>query len=147
MEISVNITRESVFRSVARRMEWVGTRSPQEGTDYSRVSLSEADRSLFHSLFDEAAMQCVDICRPFLKSVANTDESLSMTLSVTAGAEYHSLQMTIGALLSAHVLAQWQDIVSPERSASSYARMEDCTSKILAILYHHPAPARITLNN
>ena len=39
MEISIKIKRDAVFRQVARRTEWQGTRSPEDH-DYDRLTLS-----------------------------------------------------------------------------------------------------------
>lgn len=141
METTIKITREAVFSQVGRRMEWTGSRSPEDN-DYSRLSLSEADKSLLHSFFDEAAMHAIDLCRPFLKSAGNTDEALTMKLSVNADANTDSLGMTAQNMVIHHVLALWQEIVSPQRAASAYAKRDDYACKLQSILYHHPAPQR-----
>ena len=146
MDSTITIPRMQVFTQVARRTEWQGTRSPQDN-DYDRLALSEADKSLFHSFFDEAAMHAVDICRPFLKSVANTDDSLSMTIAVNDTTDTVSLQKTVENMLTSHVLALWQEIVSPERSGSTFSRRDDYALKLQSILYHHPAPRRLTIND
>ena len=141
METTVIIPRNSIFRHVARRMEWTGTRSPED-SDYSRVALSEADRSLLHSFFDEAAMHAVDLCRPFLTSVANTDASLALALSLPDSTDLLTLKTTTENMMAAHVLALWQEIVCPARSSASYSKRDDYALKLQAILYHHPAPKR-----
>ena len=141
MKINIEIKRQAVFSQVARRTEWQGTRSPQE-SDYSRLSLSEADKALFHSFFDEAAMHAIDICRPFLTQVANTDESLSLTLTVADTTDTVSLEKTAENMLTSHVLALWQEIVSPERCGAAFTRRDDYALKLQSILYHHPAPRR-----
>lgn len=141
METTVNITRDAIFRQVARRMEWVGTRSPED-RDYDRLAMSESDKNLYHSFFDEGAMHAIDICRPFLRSVSNTDESLDLKLNINEEADHASLSMTVSNMLTMHVLALWQEIVCPARSAASYAKRDDYASKLQSILYHHPAPVR-----
>lgn len=141
METTVTIPRESIFSHVARRMEWTGTRSPED-SDYNRVALSEADRSLLHSFFDEAAMHTVDLCRPFLTSVANTDTSLVLFLSFPDSSDLLTFKTTAENMMAAHVQALWQEIVSPARSSASYAKRDDYALKLQAILYHHPAPKR-----
>ena len=146
METIVNITRDAVFRQVARRMEWVGTRSPED-RDYERVAMSESDKNLYHSFFDEAVMHAIDICRPFLRSVSNTDEALTLQLSIREESDHASLAMTVSNMLSMHVLALWQEIVSPERAANAYAKRDDYASKLQSILYHHPAPVRAMIND
>lgn len=143
MEKEIKTTRDSIFKGVARRMEWEGTRSPLEQDIYGRVSVSDADRTLFQSLFDEAAMHAIDICRPFLISSSNTDEALRMRISLPADSFTEELQLAIDNMLTTHVLAQWQEIVSPGRAATSYSRRDDYAAKILSILYHHRAPRRI----
>ena len=143
MEISIEIKRNAVFSQVSRRTEWQGTRSPQDN-DYDRLTLSEADKSLFHSFFDEAAMHAIDICRPFLKKVANTDEALSMTLTVTDGCDAGSLQKTAESMLTCHVLALWQEIVCPQRVDATFRRRDDYALKFQSILYYHPIPRRGT---
>lgn len=142
METDIKTTRDSIFKGVARRMEWEGTRSPLEQDNYGRVSVSDADRTLFQSLFDEAAMHAIDLCRPFLKSSANTDDALRMIVVVPADTVVEELQLAIDNMLTAHVLAQWQEIVSPTRAATSYSKRDDYAAKILSILYHHRAPTR-----
>lgn len=126
-------------------MEWEGTRSPLEKDAYGRVAVAVADFSLLHSLFDEAAMQSVDICRPFLLSVVNSDEALTlkMNLSDSGNSEISaSLQAAVFNMMSASVLVQWMEIVCPDRVGRMQSRCDDCKSKLLAILYHHPAPVR-----
>lgn len=141
MTTTIDIPRTTVFAQVARRTEWQGTRSP-EGRDYDRLALSESDKSLFHSFFDEAAMHAVDICRPFLQRVGNTDESLSMTLSLPEGSDHAGLGKTMESMLTAHVLALWQEIVAPQRAHDTFSRRDDFSLKIQSILYHHQAPRR-----
>ncbi|MDE5997284.1 MAG: hypothetical protein K2G77_03625 [Muribaculaceae bacterium] len=131
---------------MARRTEWQGTRSPED-RDYNRLALSEADKSLFHSFFDEAAMHAIDICRQFLLRVANTDSSLCLTLSLPSSTDTASLKTTIENMLTSHVLALWQEIVSPQRAASSFTRRDDYALKLQSILYHHTAPQRSTIND
>ena len=143
MDKEIKISRDSIFKGVSRRMEWEGTRSPLEQDNYGRVSVSEADRSLFQSLFDEAAMHTIDLCRPFMKSVANTDDSLAMTIVIPGDADDTGLPMAMANMMTSHVLAQWQEIVSPARAAASYAKRDDYAAKLLSILYHHRAPRRI----
>lgn len=142
MEKEIKTTRDSIFKGVARRMEWEGTRSPLGQDNYGRVSVSDADRSLFQSLFDEAAMHAIDICRPFLISTSNTDEALSMRISLPPDVAVTELQLAIDNMLTTHVLAQWQEIVSPSRAEASYSKRDDYAAKILSILYHHRAPKR-----
>ena len=141
MEISIEIKRQTVFAQVARRTEWQGTRSPQDN-DYDRLTLSEADKALFHSFFDEAAMHAIDICRPFLKKVANTDEALSINLNVTDGCDAGSLEKTTENMLTSHVLALWQEIVCPQRVEASFTRRDDYALKLQSILYYHPVPKK-----
>ena len=145
METTITTTRERVFRLVARRMEWQGTRSGKDSDLYGRIAISEADNSLLHNLFDEASMHAIDICRPFLISVSNTENALTLRLSPNAcrdEAAEATLGSAITGMLAAHVLAQWQEIVSPERAAASYSKRDDYASKVQSILYHHPAPVR-----
>lgn len=145
MNIVLTITREDVFRSVARRMEWEGTRSPLEKDAYGRVAVSEADYSLLHSVFDEAAMLTIDVCRPFLQSVVNSDEALilNMSISDSVGIEIQdSLQSAVFNMMSMNMLVQWMEIVCPDRVVRMQCRCEDSKSKVRAILYHHPAPVR-----
>jgi len=142
MQTELKITREDIFRKVASRMEWEGTRNPIEGNDYGRVSVGESDRSLLHSLFDEAAMHAMDLCRPFLASASNSDESLTMKISIPPGQDSESLRMAVDNMMTTHVLAQWQDIVIPPRAQASFAKRDDYAGKVLAMLYHHPVPKR-----
>lgn len=146
METSIIITRDNVFRQVARRMEWTGTRSPQDN-DYSRLTLSDADKNLFHPFFDEAAMHAIDICRPFLKSVSNTDEDLTLRISTNDTSELETSGMTAENMIAHHVLALWQEIVAPQRAAASYAKRDDYALKLQSLLYHHPAPHRLIHNS
>ena len=141
METNIEIKRMAVFSQVARRTEWQGTRSPEDN-DYDRLALSAADKALFHSFFDEAAMHAVDICRPFLRRVSNTDESLSMTVCNAEGPDSVNLPKTVENMLTSHVLALWQEIVSPQRAAASFSRRDDYALKLQSILYHHRAPVR-----
>lgn len=144
METTIEIKREDIFSQVARRTEWQGTRSPEDN-DYSRLTLSDADRALFHSFFDEAAMHAIDICRPFLRRAANTDEALSMTLCVQEGPGECNLAKTTEGMITSHVLGLWQEIVSPQRAQGSFVRRDEYALKLQSILYHHPAPVRISL--
>ncbi len=146
MITTITIPRKSVFAQVARRTEWQGTRSPED-RDYDRLALSESDKSLFHSFFDEAAMHAVDVCRPFLQRVGNTDESLTLTLTLPEGSDPVGLEKTMENMLTSHVLALWQEIVAPARSAATFARRDDYSLKLQSILYHHPAPKRSTIND
>lgn len=141
MTTEIEILRENVFAQVARRTEWQGTRAPEE-RDYERLALSESDKALFHSFFDEAAMHAVDICRPFLLKVANTDAGLSLTVNVTAGPDVESLPKTMESMVTAHVLGLWQEIVSPARAAATMLRRDDYALKLQSILYFHPKPIR-----
>ncbi|MDE5870892.1 MAG: hypothetical protein K2H22_02950 [Muribaculaceae bacterium] len=141
METTIEIKRATVFSQVARRTEWQGTRGPED-RDYERLALSDADRALFHSFFDEAAMHAIDICRPFLRLVANTDEVLTLAIHVTEGPDTDSLDKTAENMLVAHVLGLWQEIVSPARAEASFLRRDDYALKLQSILYHHPAPVR-----
>ena len=141
METTIKTDRNAVFSQVAKRTEWQGTRSPQD-RDYDRLALSEADKSLFHSFFDEAAMHAIDLCRPFLTQVANTDNALSLSLSIQEGSDLASLEKTIENMLTSHILALWQEIVSPQRAAASFSRRDEYACKLQSILYHHPAPKR-----
>ena len=143
MELQITLTRDSVFAGVARRMEWQGTRGPLGQDEYGRVALSESDRSLLHSLFDEAAIHAIDLCRPFLTAAANTDSALTLDITLPADAEATGLPMAIENMVCSHVMAQWQEIASPERAEASFAKRDDYASKALAILYHHRAPCRI----
>ncbi len=146
MNSTIKITRKSVFAQVARRTEWQGTRSPED-RDYDRLALSESDKSLFHSFFDEAAMHAIDICRPFLQRVGNTDESLSLTLSLAEESDPVGLEKTMENMLTSHVLGLWQEIVAPQRAAATFARRDDYSLKLQSIIYHHPAPKRSTIND
>lgn len=141
METSIEITRQSIFSQVARRTEWQGTRAPED-RDYNRLALSPADRALFSSFFDEAAMHAIDICRQFLTRVANTDQSLCLTLHLPSPCDTSSLKTTIENMLTSHVLALWQEIVSPQRSAATFSRRDDYALKLQSILYYHPIPIR-----
>ncbi len=143
---TITIPRKSVFAQVARRTEWQGTRSPED-RDYDRLALSESDKSLFHSFFDEAAMHAIDICRPFLQRAGNTDESLSLTLSLPEGSDPAGLEKTMESMLTSHVLGLWQEIVAPQRADGAFARRDDYSLKLQSILYHHPAPKRSTIND
>lgn len=147
--IIITAARQKVFDRVGRQMEWQGTRSA-EGTDsYGRVTLSEADASLLHSFFDEAAMHAVDICRPFLQSVKNTDDSLTLTIALSDTSDdsvRESLNPILFNLLTIHVLRQWLEIVSPEKAEGYAAKIRDADSKLVGALYHHPAPVRGMLN-
>ena len=143
MEISVKIPRQTVFRQVARRMEWQGTRAPED-RDYDRLSLSESDKALFHSFFDEAAMHAIDICRQMLKSVSNTDEQLKLQLSISDSADSLQLSTAIENMMTAHIVGLWQEIVSPQRSGATFSRRDDYALKLQSILYHHHAPRRGT---
>ncbi len=141
METTIEIKRDTVFCNTARRMEWQGTRSPEE-RDYDRLALSEGDKALFQSFFDEAAMHAIDICRPFLRRVANNDQSLLMTLCSPEETDAESLAKTMENMIVAHVLGLWQEIVSPQRAASSFSRRDDYALKLQSILYHHTAAIR-----
>lgn len=142
MLTEIRISRDDIFRRVARRMEWEGTRSPLEEDQYGRVALSDADRALFLSLFDEAAMHAVDICRPFLAAASNTDEALTLNTELPLDADRAELSQALANMMATHVLAQWQEIVSPQRAPASFARRDHAASKIESILYHHRAPVR-----
>lgn len=146
MEINIEIRRNAVFSQVARRTEWQGTRSPQDN-DYDRLTLSESDKALFHSFFDEAAMHAVDVCRPFLQRVSNTDEALTMAMTVNDTTDTASVQKATENMLTSHVLALWQEIVSPQRSATTFTRRDDYACKLQSLLYHHPAPRRTMINS
>ena len=141
METKFEIKRSAVFSQVARRTEWQGTRSPED-RDYGRLALSEGDKALFHSFFDEAAMHAIDLCRPFLRRAANTDEALTLTLGVTEDPDTVSLGKTVESMLTAHVLGLWLEIVSPARSGTAFVRRDDYALKLQSILYHHPVPVR-----
>ncbi len=144
MEISVKIPRQTVFRQVARRMEWQGTRAPED-RDYDRLSLSESDKALFHSFFDEAAMHAIDICRQMLKSVSNTDEQLKLQLSISDSADSLQLSTAIENMMTAHIVGLWQEIVSPQRSGATFSRRDDYALKLQSILYHRPKPSRLSI--
>ena len=141
METKFEIKRSTVFSQVARRTEWQGTRSPED-RDHERLALSEGDKALFHSFFDEAAMHAIDICRPFLSRVANTDDALSMTIRLTEGPDTDNFGKTLENMLTNHVLGLWQEIVSPARSATTFNRRDDYALKLQSILYYHPVPVR-----
>ena len=145
MDTIIEIKRAAVFNQVARRTEWQGTRSP-ETCDYTRLTLSEADKALFQSFFDEAAMHVIDLSRPFLRQASNTDESLKLTLTVAEGPDAGGLATTVENMLTAHVLGLWQEIVAPSRAEASFRRRDDYALKLQSILYHHPVPVR-TVNN
>lgn len=138
----MQISRSAILTQVSRRMDWLGTRSPEE-RDYDRVALSEADTALFHALFDEAAMHAVDLCRPFLSSVANTDEGLTLEVTLPAGIDTLSFSQTMENLLSTHVLGLWQEIVTPARGVATMAKMEAISLKVQSMLYHYQAPKRL----
>ncbi len=90
-------------------------------------------------------MHAIDICRPFLQRVSNTDESLSLTLSLPEGGDPAGLEKTMESMLTSHVLALWQEIVAPQRAAATFLRRDDYSLKLQSILYHHPAPKRSTI--
>ena len=142
MEIIVVSEREGVFRAVARRMEWEGTRGPLEEDSYGRVSVSEADRGLLHSFFDEAAMRVIDVCRPFLRGASNDDVALRLRMECSALIDGGELQLAIDNMLAADVLAQWQGIVSPAGSGSSGRKRDECGLMVQSVLYHHQRPVR-----
>lgn len=146
METTIEIKRTTVFSQVARRTEWQGTRSPED-RDYDRLALSEADKALFHSFFDEAAMHAIDLCRPFLRRVANTDQALTLTMNVTEGPDTDSMAKTAENMLAAHVLGLWQEIVSPARAEAAFRRRDDYALKLQSILYYHPVPIRAMHNS
>lgn len=141
MDTTIEIKRQTVFSQVARRTEWQGSRSPED-RDYDRLTLSEGDKALFHSFFDEAAMHVIDLCRPFLRRVANTDDALSMTIRLTEGPDSDTFGKTLENVLTSHVLALWQEIVSPSRAAASFARRDEYALKLQSILYFHPVPVK-----
>lgn len=138
METTVAITRAAVFQGVAQRMEWEGDKDGNQDL----LSVSERDRSLFHSLFDEAAMHAIDICRPFLTSASNTDETLTLNLTLSKDAMAEDLPMALQTMLTTHIVALWQEMVNPSRADLAAKKKDASTSKIQAILYHHPAPRR-----
>ena len=138
METTVAITRAAVFQGVAQRMEWEGDKDGSQDL----LSVSERDRSLFHSLFDEAAMHAIDICRPFLTSASNTDETLTLNLTLSKDAMAEDLPMSLQTMLTTHIVALWQEMVNPARADLAAKKKDAATSKIQAILYHHPAPRR-----
>lgn len=139
--MEATVTRSSVLTHVRRRMDWLGTRSPEE-RDYDRVSLSEADTALFHSFFDEAAMHAIDLCRNFLSSVSNTDEGLTLDVNLPAGIDVVNFTQTLETLLWTHVLGLWQEIVTPARAAATMAKQSSLSLKFQSLLYHNPAPKR-----
>ena len=141
METTIEIKRTAVFSQVARRTEWQGTRSPED-RDYDRLSLSEADKALFHSFFDEAAMHTIDICRPFLRRVSNTDSALTLIMNVTEGPDTDCLAKTIENIVVAHVLGLWQEIVSPQRVSATFMRRDEYSLKLQSILDYHPVTVR-----
>lgn len=143
MESNITIARDAVFAKTARRMAWLAARSGEEAIDFPRVALEEADRALFHTLFDEAAMRAIDLCRPFLSSASNTDEALTLRLTLPDAPDAATLAMSLEQMLTAHVLGEWQEIVCPDRAAASFARSDEAAAKASAILYHHPAPVRL----
>lgn len=138
METTVEITRKTVFQGVAQRMEWEGDNDGNQDL----LSVSQRDRSLFHSLFDEAAMHAIDICRPFLMSATNTDTSITLNLSLSKDSIAEDLPMAMQTMLTTHIVALWQEMVNPARAETAAKKKDADTSKILAILYHHPAPRR-----
>ncbi len=85
-------------------------------------------------------MHAIDICRPFLQRVSNTDESLSLTLALSEGCDAVGLEKTMESMLTSHVLALWQEIVAPGRCGGTFLRRDEYGLKIQSILYHHPAP-------
>ena len=139
--MTFEIKRQKIFSQVSRRTEWQGTRSPED-RDYDRLALSEGDKALFHSFFDEAAMHAIDLSRPFLQRVANTDEALTMTIRLTEGPDSDSFVKTLENMLTSHVLALWQEIVSPSMAGASLLRRDDYALKLQSILYYHPVPVR-----
>lgn len=143
METTVEITRKDVFQGVAQRMEWEGDNDGNQDL----LSVSQRDRSLFHSLFDEAAMHAIDICRPFLMSASNTDTSLTLSLSLSKDAKAEDLPMALQTMLTTHIVALWQEMVNPARAEATAKKKDAATSKVMAILYHHPAPKRKIIEN
>lgn len=137
-----SISRQEVFQQTSRRMAWVGTRSEGSDNDFDRVSLSDADYALLHSLFDDAAMLAMDLCRPFLTAAANTDEMLSLSLSLREHQDADQLRLALSQMIEAHILGQWQEIVAPSRAPGAFARSDMAARKAAAILYHHRAPVR-----
>lgn len=142
MQTTIIIRRKEVFATATRRMAWVGTRGREESPDYPRVALGEADHSLLHTFFDDAAMLAIDLCRPFLSGVSNTDEALKLRLSRSFHPDEEQLGKALGQMVEAHLLGEWQEIVCPGRAASAFARSEEAATKAAAILYHHRAPTR-----
>lgn len=143
--ITIIAGRQAVFERMARQMAWQGARGPAGAESYGRVAISEADASLLHSFFDEAAMHAIDLCRPFLQGVKNTDDSLYLTLALsdhTDESVAESLNPIIFNLLSVCMLRQWMEIVDPERMGGCVAKLREADSKLLGALYHHPAPVR-----
>lgn len=144
--ISIVIRRDDVFQRVARQMDWEGLRGLRGESDYGRVAINPADRALLHSFFDEAAMNAIDLCRPFLKSVSNSEEALTLTLSLSDDADSalsETLRPAVFNMLAAKVTVMWQEIVIPEKTLSSREKQSEAESSISAILYHHPRPVRL----
>lgn len=147
--INITTTREAVFARVARQMDWHGTRGAEGTEAYGRVAISEGDRSLLHSFFDEAAMHAIDICRPFLQKVTNTDEALTLRLGIsdaTDATAEAALEANLFNLMTVHVLRQWLEIVSPDRLESCASKIREADSRLTGALYHHPAPVRTAGN-
>lgn len=138
----MKFTRAAIFKGVACRMEWEGIRNPTDENACDIGSITEADRSLFHSLFDEAAMHAIDICRHFLTSASNTDDALTLCLDLSRDAKADDLPMAMENMMTNHILTLWQEMVNPDRADTSAKKREASTSKILSILYHHSAPKR-----
>lgn len=147
--ITITTSRQRVFDRVARQMDWQGTRSAEGTESYERVSLSESDSALLHSFFDEAAMHAIDLCRPFLQSVKNTDDSLTLSIALSDHSDEsvrESLNPIMYNLLSVHVLRQWLEIVDPARVEGCAGKLREADSRLLSALYHHPAPVRAISN-
>ncbi len=142
MQTSIIIRRDKVFATASRRMAWVGTRGREESPDYERVVPDEADHALLHTFFDDAAMRVIDLCRPFLERVSNTDEALTLRLARGAGPDEEQLCNALEQMLEAYLLGEWQEIVCPQRAATAFARSDEAAAKAAAILYHHRAPVR-----
>ncbi len=142
MQTSIIIRRDRVFATASRRMAWVGTRGREESPDYERIVPDEADHSLLHTFFDDAAMRAIDLCRPFLEGVSNTDEALTLRLTRGANPNDEQLGRALEQMVEAYLLGEWQEIVCPGRAPSAFARSEEAAAKAAAILYHHPAPIR-----
>lgn len=143
----ITASRQKVFERVARQMDWLGLRGSESAEEYGRVAISEADTVLLHSFFDEAAMHAIDICRPFLQSVRNTDDSLELTLTVSDHCDQSmrdGLAPILFNLLSMHVLRQWLEIVDSGRTEGCASRLRDADTKLLGALYHHTAPVRVS---